>query len=42
MAFTYLPVILPAGTREAQPDQKAKLKGGKSTLLSSHPITRHV
>ena len=27
MALTYLAVILPAGAREAQADQKAKLKG---------------
>ena len=36
MALTYLAVILPAGAREAQADQKAKLKG------ENRPPSRHI
>ncbi len=36
MALTYLALILPAGAREAQADQKAKLKG------KIGPPSRHI
>jgi hypothetical protein len=41
MALTCLPVILPAGAREAQADQKAKLKGeNRPPLVTSDNAAR--
>ena len=41
MAPTYLPVILPAGAREAQANQKAKFKGeNRPPLVTSDNAER--